>query len=385
MTGTLQARIRRLGPKRILACDGGGILGLMSVEILAKIETDLRASSSSPEFVLADYFDFVCGTSTGAIIAACISSGMPMATIRDFYVDSGAQMFDKATLLKRLRYSYNSEPLTQKLREVFARQLKGDTTLGSTNLRSVLMMVMRNATTDSPWPVWNNPDAKFNQRSRKDCNLDLPLWQLVRASTAAPTFSPPEVVSFAPNTPDEYRFIFVDGGVTTYNNPAFLAFKMATARPYALNWETGADKLLIVSIGTGHAANARPDLQADDLRLLNNAKNIPVALMNAASAGLDMACRLLGDCRHGAPIDSECGDMLSQSGTSNWTGPKLFTYLRYDPDVSRAGLNGLGLGDVDPAHVQKMDSVNYIPAIQHAGRIYAEQRVSVADFTLGPR
>ena len=58
------------------------------------------------------------------------------------------------------------------------------------------MMVMRNHSTDSPWPVSNNPYAKYNDRSRDDCNLDLPLWQLVRASTAAPTYFPPEVVTF---------------------------------------------------------------------------------------------------------------------------------------------------------------------------------------------
>ena len=64
-------RIQSPGPKKILACDGGGILGLMSVEILAKIEYQLRvALGKGPDFVLADYFDFVSGTSAGAIIAA---------------------------------------------------------------------------------------------------------------------------------------------------------------------------------------------------------------------------------------------------------------------------------------------------------------------------
>jgi uncharacterized protein len=53
---------------------------------------------------------------------------------------------------------------------------------------------MRNVTTDSPWPVTNNPYAKYNARNRADRNLDLPLWQLVRASTAAPVYFPPEVV-----------------------------------------------------------------------------------------------------------------------------------------------------------------------------------------------
>jgi len=74
MTQTLEQRIKSPGPKKILSCDGGGILGLMSVEILARLEADLRAETGKPDLLLCDYFDFVCGTSTGAIIAACIST-----------------------------------------------------------------------------------------------------------------------------------------------------------------------------------------------------------------------------------------------------------------------------------------------------------------------
>ena len=159
--------------------------------------------------MLADYLDFVCGTSTVAIIAACISAGMSMDTIRKFYLTSGKQMFDKASLFKRLQYSYNDEPLARLLRQAFDEQLEEkDATLGSPNLKTLLMMVMRNHSTDSPWLISNNPFAKYNDRSRKDCNLNLPLWQLIRASTAAPTYFPPEVVTFAEGTPDEYSFIF---------------------------------------------------------------------------------------------------------------------------------------------------------------------------------
>lgn len=376
-------RLAAQGPKKILACDGGGILGLMSVEILVRIEDELRVKlGRGDDFVLADYFDFVCGTSTGAIIATCISAGMSMRKIRRFYLDSGKQMFDKASIFKRLRYDYKSEPLAKKLRsELDAMLGEKNATLGSENLQNLLMMVMRNHTTDSPWPVSNNPFAKYNNRERPDCNLNLPLWQLVRASTAAPTFFPPEVVTFAEGTADEYTFIFVDGGVTTYNNPAFLAFQMATARPYEVNWKTGKDQMLIVSVGTGNAAKARPDLASDDLNLIHYAKNLPSALMNAASAGWDMACRLLGECRHGGPIDREFGAML-QAGPedSNWTGAKLFTYLRYDPDVSAAGLLELDLDDIDPAKVQVMDSVAYIEEIQKVGDRYAQRHVNIDDF-----
>lgn len=384
MSTTLKDRIASPGPKKILACDGGGILGLMSVEILARLEADLRVARGDPELVLADFFDFICGTSTGAIIATCLSAGMSIDEIRTFYVDSGKEMFDKASILKRLRYSYNDEPLARKLRVEINRALGRSAqapfaTLGDEGLRTLLMMVLRNHTTDSPWPVSNNPDAKYNARSRADCNLNLPLWQLVRASTAAPTFFPPEVVTLGEGTAREYAFIFVDGGVTTYNNPAFLAFQMATAAPYGVNWKTGQDQLLIVSVGTGSAARARPDLTVGDLNLIHHAKNLPSALMNAASAGWDMACRTLGACRFGAPVDREFGDMLMPAGAArNFTGDKLFTYVRYDPDVTQTGLDDLGLSTMNAANVQVMDSVDYIPDIQAVGAAYAARHVTTA-------
>lgn len=375
-------RIEADRPKKILACDGGGILGLMSVEILAKIEADLRDKTGKPELVLADWFDFVCGTSTGAIIATCISLGMSTAQIRDFYLKSGPLMFEKARITQRLRYAYTDEPLAKLLRQQINRAVGRDendapATLGDDGLRTVLMMVMRNHTTDSPWPVSNNPNARYNDRGRPDCNLNLPLWKLVRASTAAPTFFPPEVVVFGANSAREYSFVFVDGGVTTYNNPAFLAFQMATARPYGMNWKTGTDQLLIVSIGTGSAPRARPNLSPDDLWLLDHAKSMPSALMNAASAGWDMACRTVGECRFGGHIDNEFGNGMEPLQS---TIPKQFAYVRYDPDVTAKGLGDLGLGDIKPENVQVMDSVDYVKDIRRVGEAFARGKVSLQHF-----
>jgi len=365
--------------KKILACDGGGIRGLMTVEMLAKMEDDLRtAMGRGPGFVLADYFDYVCGTSTGAIIAACISMGMPMARVRKFYEESGRQMFDKASLLRRLRYKYEDEPLAQKLRE----EIGADTTLGSTKLRTLLMMVLRNATTDSPWPISNNPAARYNDTTRDDCNLKLPLWKLVRASTAAPTYFPPEVVTFGDPSGKSYDFIFVDGGVTAYNNPAFLAFQTVTASPYQINWATSADKLLIVSVGTGGSSLANAALKAGDMNLLYNATSIPSALMNAASAGWDMACRTMGACRYGEPIDREFGALLSgpPALTPNATVPKLFTYMRYNPELSAEGLAALGLGGIKPADVQQLDSIDHMGDMQKVGVAYARKAISIQHF-----
>ncbi|MDH5667900.1 MAG: patatin-like phospholipase family protein, partial [Nitrospira sp.] len=337
--------------------------------ILAEIERMLRERlKKGPEFRLAHFFDFVAGTSTGAIIAACISVGMSVPEIRDFYISSGREMFDKAFLLKRFRTKYEDHKLAEKLQTVFGK----DTTLGSDKLQTVLMMVMRNATTDSPWPVSNNPFAKYNQRNRKDSNLNLPLWQLIRASTAAPVFFPPEVVTFAQGTQDEYQFIFVDGGVTMYNNPAFQSFVMATAEPYQINWATGEDQMLIVSIGTGTNPNANKDLGPNDMNLIYNATSLPSALMFAALNEQDLLCRLFGNCLVGDQLDREVGDLIGKKGP---VSPKLFTYMRYNAELSEKGLADLGLSAIRPKDVHPLDSVEHIGALQRVGQAVAMRKV----------
>lgn len=381
------ARMKQAGPKKILACDGGGIRGLISLGILGKLESDLRAATQQPNLLLGDYFDFLCGTSTGGIIAACLSSGMSVSQVLDFYVTNGTSMFQRAKWYLQLHEKYVSEPLAELLKKALNCQLNGPdyvysesdpaAELGDPRLKGLLMLMMRNHTTDSPWPVCNNPLAKYNQRDRPDCNLRLPLWQLVRASTAAPTFFPPEVVTFAEGTDHEYRYIFVDGGVTTYNNPAYMAFQMATAEPYHIQWQTGVDQLLIVSVGTGNAPAQRDNLETSDLTLIDHAKTIPSALMNAATAGWDMVCRTIGECRYGAPIDGEYGAMVLPPGgaatASNWTGQKQFAYVRYDPLTTQQQLNDLGLPEVSAASMQKMDDVSLIPDLFRVGQAYANR------------
>jgi patatin-like phospholipase/acyl hydrolase len=362
----LEQKINQDGPKKILALDGGGIRGMITVEILKKLEDLLRQETGGKQkFVLADYFDYISGTSTGAIIAAALSLGWSVDKIRKFYLESGEQMFDKASLLKRFKYQYEDEALKKMLQKEFGAK----TTLGSDKLKTLLMMVMRNSTTDSPWPVSNNPGAKYNARKRKDCNLDLPLWQLVRASTAAPVYFPPEKVRIGRND-----FVFVDGGITTYNNPAFQTFLMATLGPYKLEWETGEDKLLIVSIGTGTSPDANADLSPNQMNLLYNASSLPSALMFAALNEQDLLCRTFGKCLCGDELDREVGDLMDEKGTMKRpvTAP-LFTYARYNAELSRDGLDKLGLNGIQPEDVQKLDSVAHIKELQKVGQAVARK------------
>jgi patatin-like phospholipase/acyl hydrolase len=363
-------------PKRLLALDGGGIRGMISLEMLAEIERIVKERTNAT--CLGDYFDYVGGTSTGAIIATCISLGMSVEQIKGFYHENGRGMFDKVGLFERLKTKFTDENLAKKLREVFnqfrpeAERLdkngkERDITLGSAALKTLLLVVMRNVTTDSPWPISNNPFAKYNDRGRDDCNLDLPLWQLVRASTAAPTYFPPETVRIGSRD-----FVFVDGGVTMYNNPAFLLFLMATVAPYKCEWKTGADDMLLVSVGTGAAADANDKLRAGDLNLICNASHIPGALMYGALNEQDTLARVFGRCRYGANLDREIGDLRDL----NDAGPHLtkhFTYVRYNAELSESGLQELGLPHIKPTDVQQMDTIDHMSELAEVGEAAAKQ------------
>lgn len=349
-------RVTAPGPKKLLALDGGGIRGVLSLEVLAAIERTLRlALDADDSFVLADYFDYLAGTSTGAIIAAGLAIGMSADELRTLYVRHGVEMFDRAAITKRFRYRYDST----RLKGLLQRSFGAETTFGDDRLRTLLMMVLRNATTDSPWPLSNNPRAKFNQPGLPGNNLQLPLWQLVRASTAAPTYFPPESVLIG-----DHKFVFVDGAMTTYNNPAFQLFLMATLDVYELGWKADEQELLLVSVGTGTNPRANADLQPGHMNMLFNASSVPAGLVSAAVAEQDMLCRIFGRCRHGSPIDAEVGDLRAGPGIID---RRMFSYVRYNVELTRRGLDELGLRDIQPELVQRLDSVEHIESLQRVG------------------
>jgi uncharacterized protein len=372
--GPLAERYETERPRRLLALDGGGIRGILTLEILARIESLLAAASGKgSSFRLCDFFDYIAGTSTGAIIAAGLARGMSAQELLAFYQKTGPTMFDKAFLLQRLKTLYKSGPLARELQETFGK----NTNLSPQHLKCLLLVVTRNVSTDSPWPVSSNPLAMYNQQGRPDCNLQIPLWQLVRASTAAPIFFPPEILQWDP-VDSSKTFIFVDGGVTPYNNPSFLLFRMATLAPYKLAWRTGEKNLLLISVGTGAAPNLDGDILAPEKNAISNLAGLPGALMYSALVDQDINCRTVGRCVHGAVIDREMGDLIPRDAAgvkiplSQDLG-RAFLYARYNAELSRAGLDLLGLPDVDPEQVSKLDSIRSIPDLRRVGQEVGKQ------------
>jgi predicted acylesterase/phospholipase RssA len=400
-----QAKLAKSGPRKLLSLDGGGIRGLITIEILARIEAILRAQSSRPSLVLADYFDYIAGTSTGAVIGTLLALGKPVDEIRRIYLDCGNMMFDKGAILERLERN-RSSPFVDELEKVadilhickyyakrwagekeayakypdvpLAEKLKdlvggGAVTLDGDSLRTLLLVVLANATTDSPWPISNNPRAKYNDPARPTTNAKYPLWQVVRASTAAPTFFPPQEISVGGRS-----FVFVDGGVTSYNNPAFQLFLQATLEPYGVMWPTGEKSMLLVSIGTGVHPDVQEGLRRSDVDAAAAVSIATESLFDAAMYQQDLLCRVFGRCLSGEPLDREVGDLIGAKGPAD--PGRLFTYVRYNATLSPEGLAGLGLSDIDPEAVQSLDSVEHMPELQRIGKAVAERKVKPEHF-----
>lgn len=376
--GPLAERYETTRPRKMLSLDGGGIRGVITLEILAEIERQLKAKlNAGDDFRLSDYFDYFGGTSTGAIIAAGLSIGLSTQQLLDFYLEKGKDMFDKSFILKQWKSLYESGPLLDMLKETFGADT--DLHISKGKYKSLLVVVTMNRTTDSPWPISNNPKALYNNPDRPDCNANIKLYQLIRASTAAPVYFPPEVLQWDKHDADK-TFVFVDGGVTPYNNPAFLMYRMATQPAYNLNWAAGENNLLIVSVGTGSA----PSEGTYD-NLFEAAKGLPNNLMYAMQVDQDINCRTVGRCTFGAPIDRELRYMIPMDEQGHiypltQDTNRHFLYVRYNADLSVQGLKDLGLEHINSDHVRQMDSVTYIPLLQEVGQATAKHQVDLKHF-----
>jgi len=357
--------------KRILSLDGGGICGVLSLQVLARIEELFREERGNPSLVLRDEFDFFAGTSTGALIATSLAWGMSVADIERVFVERGHEMFRRAWRGFWQAW-YRSEPLADLFKTQFCEddERRTPATLGTRrfwqgNSLKYLLVVMRNASTGSAWPVCNNPKAMYNDAALADCNLNVPLWQLLRASSAAPTYFAPEEILLGDRT-----HLFVDGGITPFNNPALIAVLTATLPAYKIEWPTGADRLLVVSVGTGFERVRITRQKATRVSMLEGAAYVPSALLSSISLEQDLMCRVLGDCRFGPPIDSEVGMLMGPTLLSG--DEKKFAYVRYNrffPAEETAAMTR------ETGQRFTLDNVGLIPYLQKVGKAYAAEAV----------
>jgi hypothetical protein len=354
-------------PKRLLSIDGGGIRGIIAAEVLVRMEKILLAHNSDWK-CLGDYFDFIGGTSTGAILAAGLAKGMKAEELLDFYVNKGRQVFkrswrSKIPLAGRLWTKYEAGPLEKELQSIFRDSDGKPLKLGSSELKSLVMIVAQNASEGNTYFFVNAEDGHFYQD-----NKDLPFWQVIRASSAAPTYFPPRTIQINNKSQE-----FIDGGMSSYNNPSFQLFRESTQSDYGVGYPPGEKNMLLISVGTGYRIEKVPYPEARNYKALDWAPYAIGSFMDSANLQQNILMRLMSQ----RGPDRRSG--IQPDYLSTFFKP-LLTYHRYTISFNKDRFDELGLGDIDVKNVQAMDCIDQIPALQRIGQAIADEQVQEADF-----
>ncbi|XP_030287137.1 85/88 kDa calcium-independent phospholipase A2 isoform X3 [Sparus aurata] len=251
------------GPKmkmdRLLCLDGGGIKGLVLIQMLIALEREAGRPTR-------ELFDWVAGTSTGGILALAIIHGKSMEYLRCLYFRMKEQVF-------RGSRPYESAPLEDFLKKEFGENTKmADVRYPRVMVTSVLadrhpgeLHIFRNydlpsvhreppyATTATFKPLtipqgWEDEDVLIvgytdepPRKRRKVTDEEQLVWRAARSSGAAPTYFRP-------------MGRFLDGGLLA-NNPTLDAMSEIHQYNKALKAEGHGNQTkklgIVVSLGTG--------------------------------------------------------------------------------------------------------------------------------------
>jgi hypothetical protein len=349
--------------------------------MLREVESTLRKQHGGDEnFRLCDYFDLIAGTSTGAIIAAALSLGMAVDEVHAHYLDLGKFVF-KRSLLRwgALRAKFDKDKVRQALMGVL-----GDRHLDSKDFRTGLLVMTKRLDTGSGWPITNNPKAKYFKAGTKATtipNADYPLWQVVRASTAAPYFFDPETMTIG-RSDAELKAVtgdFVDGGVSPSNNPSLQALMTATMEGYRLGWKTGEQDLLVVSVGTGKADPAAGHANLIEGTAALHAVLSLKALMEDCADQVEAVMQWLSRSPTARRIDREMDK--AQPALS---GQAVCSYLRYnvllEPDWCKDQLGETFTAEALKS-LEAMDQPENIPELDRIGRLAGRKLVKEEHFS----
>ena len=242
---------------RVLAIDGGGIRGLIPALVLAEIES--RSGRS-----VAQLFDLVAGTSTGAIIACALTKPEPMtaAEAAAIYEQEGPEVFHRS-LLKTItslggyideRYDSRGllDSLNRHLRDARLAQATVELLITTYDLQARQALVLR----------------------RSD---DMSMVDAAHASSAAPTYFEPAHIG---------QRTLIDGGVFAIN-PAMLAYARA-----------GGDVEVVGSLGTGEHTRPLPFDEVKDWGAINWARPILDVVFDGSADAVDSQLGQLIDERY---------------------------------------------------------------------------------------
>ena len=216
--------------RNILSIRGGGIRGIIPCCCLIKLESQLGG-------VTRDHIDYCAGTSTGALLTAAVSLGIPAADLLKVYTDRSGEIFTPTGLLadaKRVAegFMYNPQHLHDVLASVF-----GAAASSTINDSLIRIMISATAVNGHNWFfVKDNPRNSGTTGTVK-------LVDAAVASACAPTyFDHWKIGGILGQT-----IYFFDGGVGGTANPAY----QVCVEAFEYDDFSPADTRL-VALGTGY-------------------------------------------------------------------------------------------------------------------------------------
>jgi predicted acylesterase/phospholipase RssA len=220
--------------RRILAIDGGGIRGLIPAVLLASLE---RATGSPAR----SHFDFLAGTSTGAILAAAVAAEFSGDRLVGLYRTRGPQLFRRTPVLTLLRRIVSGHMYdVGGLRSIIADELGERATWRVNDVPGDVMVTAKGLDDGHQWYFVKDRPGREPGRTGV-----LPLVDCVTASAAAPTY-------FAPWSVPPLGLL-VDGGVGVAGNPTY----QACVEAFEYTDDYRPEETIIVSLGTGRFLDRR--------------------------------------------------------------------------------------------------------------------------------
>lgn len=286
--------------QRILSIDGGGIRGVVPSLWLAHLEQGLAAHHAGP---VAEQFDLLVGNSTGALVVAGLAAGKRPAELAHLYEEASRAIFPdtpKRVMSRARRIAsqglsapkFDGRGLDRVLHLVF-----GEMTLGQLQ-RPVMLLAFD---TIARAPVFF--------RSYAPEHRDVPVWEALRGSAAAPGYFPAHPMRIG-----ERELAVIDGGVVA-NNPALCAIAEALRFDDSIS---DPRQLLLLSMGTGRHAYPISAHDAMSWGAMQWAMPLLDVVFDAASDNNDEIARLLvGDGYTRMQLKLEAGSQFLDDASSD--------------------------------------------------------------------
>lgn len=214
--------------RRILTIDGGGVRGIIPAVLLAALER-------STGRLTRDSFDFVGGTSTGAVLAAGIAAGIPAERLVTLYVERSPQLFRRIPVVSTLRRVVTGSMYeTRVLHRLIREELGPVASEWRLNDAPIDLLITAKRLSDGmPWYfVRDNPANACRAGAYR-------LVDAATASAAAPTYLRPWPMAGIGE--------LIDGGTGVAGNPVYQA--CVEAFEYTDDYRPAST--VVVSLGTG--------------------------------------------------------------------------------------------------------------------------------------